>query len=185
MDKSFDELSDDFLNEGNKSNKNNDFGIPLNKDNMPNNIPPSIKNIIDTLMNSKRIDSDSEDDLNLGEPDEIETSEGEDGNTYEKKTWETDFGSITRISIGGNLPPDFNSDMLKEIFQKAMHGSGKPDNKKAELSLEDQLKIAVANEDYLKAAELRDEIAKKSEKNDSPENPANSSDTDKNFWDSI
>lgn len=156
MDKSFDDLSDEFLNEDSKKPE-----VKKKKKNKlvdkSNELPPEILGLIDVLNNIQSGNHiNIEDQFDLGEPDTHETNE-DDNQTFDKKTWETDFGTVTRITIGGDNIFENNEginsleDLLSKIFN--------PSNKKIHpLSLEDELKIAVDNEDYVKAAELRDKI---------------------------
>ncbi len=176
MKDNFDDLSDDFLNEGDGEKKpkkskrkggkkpSKGFGIehnntPIDMDNLPDDMPEEIKNIIESLSDCKEQGGNIQDDLNLGEPDDVETTE-EDGNTIEKSTWNTEFGSITRISIDGELPEGANMEEMSEIFRKklGLDKGWKKIKKPKKLTLKEQLKVALKEEDYLEAARLRDEI---------------------------
>lgn len=198
MNENFDDLSDDFLNEGDDINKNTnkrkgrglrmngDERIPIdinNLDGLPDDLPPEIRGIIEALGDIKKHGGSVEDELNLGEADETETRD-EDGNHYEKKTWETDWGSVTRLSIGGDLPPDMDKDAIRRMFDKKF-GKLFGKKKKKELTLEDKLEKALEEEDYLEAAKLRDEIAEKNKKSENSGNEDTEGDSETNFWDNI
>jgi hypothetical protein len=196
MKDNFDNLSDDFLDGDKKPNRKggksklSGFGlerndIPLDIDNLPDDLPDEIKNIIKTLSDVKERGGDMEDIMgNLGDPDETETSE-EDGKTIDKSTWNTEFGQVTRISIGG--PNDMDLDGISDLFRKKLGLGG---NKNKNLTFEDKLEIALENEDYLEAARLRDKIsAKKNKEIEKAEKKENSSnvdidkDSEQDFWD--
>jgi len=195
MKDNFDDLSDDFL-DGDKKPKRNGgkpklsgFGLerndmPLDMDNLPDDLPEEIKNIIKSLSDIKERGGDIEDSLNLGEPDEQETTD-EDGNIIDKSTWNTDFGQVTRISIGGDFPSGMGLEGISEMFRKKLGLGG---NKKKNLTFEEKLDIAIEDEDYLEAARLRDKISEKKKNSEKSENSSNA-DTDKdsetNFWDDI
>ena len=135
--KSFDELSDDFLNHPKKSKSSNDFDSKKDE----------FKNILKKLISGATSlpDEDIEKlfDKNLGKPDRIESfSEGD--TFFEKRFWKVDGGEIVKV-IQLNDPslqgPKFN-----------------------EKSIQKQLEEAVATENYELAAKLRDEIEKRKPK---------------------
>lgn len=207
MKDNFDDLSDDFLNEneGDKPKKKNNFkrkggsqsnmdfsiesgdGISINPNDMPSFIPPEIRDIINSFTDIKNHGGNVEDELGLGDADETETTE-EDGNTFEKKTWNTDFGQITRISVGGDLPEGFDG-LDREAIDKLFQGKfGK--GKKKDLTLADKLETAIEDENYLEAAELRDQIkaekikvAKKIVDSANAKKSDTEGDTDEKLWD--
>ena len=90
--------------------------------------------------------------------------------------WETEFGSIIRISTKEEI--DFSSD----FFKKNNIPFGKKVNSKKEIPLEVQLKMAVDEENYEEAAKLRDKIAKKENKNKASENLDNKGFPEEDEW---
>lgn len=153
MSKNFDDLSDDFLNEDdNKENKNNDDEKSSN-DSIPFNmehLPPNLLNILKAIT-------------------DIDDS---DNTSFDKKTWDTEFGSVTRIKF--DEIPEFGIN-INDLFSSAF----KKNNTESD---EDLLKKAIESEDYLKAAEIRDIISKK---NKSIDNTDTASDSEGDFWDTI
>lgn len=215
MSDNFDDLSDDFLNEDkDKSNKpkrpkgpiirkgrtirlEGEEGMPIDLNQLPDDLPPEIRNIIKTISDIKERGGSVEDELNLGTPDEHEHRE-KDGNTMDKDTWNTDFGSVTRISIGGDIPSGLDGESIRDLFRNKF---GIGPRKKKELTLEEKLERAEEVEDYLECARLKALIDEKKEdsqpnflldalkdlkKSENSENSGNV-DTDKDsegdFWD--
>jgi len=167
MSNNFDNLSDDFLNEGDNNkgetnkpkdeptNNNPNFEAIFDLENLSDDLSPEILDIIKAISDIKETNIDISDKLNLGEPDEHETTD-EDGNTIDRSVWYTDFGSVTRISSMDEFPemdPELFIDFLGNKF------GGTPINQN--ITLEEKLKIAEDKEDYLECARLRDEILKK------------------------
>jgi len=199
MSNNFDDLSDDFLGEGKDKKKSDETnrpkgptirkgkrirlesedGMPIDLGNLPKDLPPEIIDLIKSISEIKERGASVEDEFNLGEPDEHE-SHDEDGNTIDKSTWNTDFGSITRISIGGEFPMDMDpSDIINSLRNK--FGSGLPNTFTS--SPEEELQIALENEDYLEAARLRDIISDKNKKSEKQENIDKKGNTEGSIWD--
>lgn len=129
MDKTFDELFDEFMN-------------PKPKPDMK--VSDRIQRIIDMMMMpelsnfiSKMGDKMKEE---LGEPDET-SSYTQNGVTYVKDIWYTEKGDIISTYI---LDSFDTPEVIVDLTQ--------------ELSIEEQLEKAVQEEDYEKAAKLRDLI---------------------------
>jgi len=200
MKDNFDDLSNDFLGEGNDKNKSHkpkgptirkgrtikldsEDGMPIDLGSLPEGLPPEILNIIKSISDIKERGGNIEDELNLGEPDEFESeSKDEDGNSIDKSTWNTDFGSVTRISIGGDIPPNMGGESLRDLFRNKF-GVGSVKN--PELTLEEKLEKAEEEEDYLECAKIMKEIANKSEKSENSENVDTKRDSEGTFWDDI
>lgn len=109
----------------------NDFENLFNNSN--NNRDKQIKKIIEQLLNFSKPTERFEG--KLGEPTKVEQFE-EDGYTFEKQTWVTEAGVITKI------------EMIGSPFK----------NRSSELSLEAKLAKAIEEERYEDAAKIRDEI---------------------------
>jgi len=135
MDKTFNELFDEFFKRDNNSPK-----ISLD-----DQIKDDVKKIIDILSQAKgssSIDESMEQqmDESLGKPDKIEFY-NEGHMFYEKRTWNTPNGKLVKLIV-----TDDPTLIEPPIPEK---------------SLDEQLKEAVENEDFEKAAELRDKIGVK------------------------
>lgn len=185
MDKSFDDLFDEFF-EGPKKNTSSKKGDSSGKkgmSNLPDDLPDPIKKIIEALTNGFKPTDEplnlDKDELTSGTPDEEEIDEEND---IKKQTWETDFGSITKITVGGTIgddesPEDFINRMRETLgfSSSEIFGNKKP----RKLTLEEQLQEALdkdTEEGYKEAANIRDlinlrdlEIEKKSKKEKSSE----------------
>jgi hypothetical protein len=145
MDKSFDDLFNEFFGDGKKKKKptKNFFGdLFKNKkeknDDYINNIIKMLSDFND--VNGKSGDSMGELDSELGEPDEIIFYE-KDGMYFEERIWQDEEKKIIKTTISD------------EPF--------KMQNKK---TLEEQLEEAIENEEYELAADLRDKIKKNTKK---------------------
>lgn len=171
MNKTFDELFDEFFGKGPKKNQKStkrnldglfDGAQQLDPRNLPDDLPKPIKDIINAISGFEDVTKDKK-DLDLGNPSDEETTTDGD-TTYEKKTWDTEFGSVTRITVSGstdNLDPE---KLLNDLREKmGLSPIGKKKSSKKQLSLEEQLEIAIEKEDYERAAEIRDEIKKRDE----------------------
>jgi len=110
----------------------------------------------------------------LGEADSVRIFE-RDGVTFEESTWETEFGSIVRITTKED------TDFTPDFFKKNNIPLGKPIEMNIP-SVEERLKIAISNENYEEAARLRDIIEEKSKKNKPTENLDTKGLTDKDEW---
>lgn len=132
MDKTFDDLFNEFFNRKNS----------IRPENHADRMRDEIKKMMDMLINfdgSKNIDEETEKqmDNSLGKPDVIETFS--DGNLFfEKRIWHTLTGDIVKV-IASDKPIVATDSVEVEV---------KP--------LAQQLEEALKNEDYLKAAEIRD-----------------------------
>jgi hypothetical protein len=140
MDKSFDDLFNQFF--GGKRNKKKTDGDPLDFNKAKDE---NIKKLIEMISNMEEItnpETAGQIDEQLGEADRVEYYE-EDGMYFEKKTWKV-----------------FGGEMVKVLM------SDEPFNKKEEptLTLQEQLDEAVKNENYEIAAKLRDAIKKEEKK---------------------
>lgn len=128
MDKTFDEMFNEFFSNRDEFFKNNNIDKRLRQEAI---------NMIEMLKHFGITDESlqKELDTNLGTPDKVENYV-ENGLSFERSVWYTDNGEIVRI-----------------ITTEAPFTT-----KETEKSLEMQLKDAIDNEDYLKAAKLRDLI---------------------------
>lgn len=148
-----------------------------NKKKLINNSNDRMNRIID-LMNKLNSDGGfggiSPDEENLGEPTKTTTFE-RDGVIFEESTWDTEFGTIVRITTKEEI--EFTPDYSK----KNNIPLGKPIEIK-ELTLEEQLKIAIKDEDYETAAKLRDKIEIKNNKDKASENLDNKGLPEKDEW---
>jgi len=145
MEKTFNELFDDFFNKKPKRRTKS-------KKQEPEKPRDGMERIMDMLTNLDEysgvdnIDEiiEKEIDRTLGKPDKTEFySEG--GLYYEKRTWHTPTGDMVKLIVNDdpsiNVPP--------------------PTPK----SLQEKLDEAVAEENYEKAAAIRDEMVKQNNKN--------------------
>ena len=136
MDKTFNELFDDFFKRNN-----------INNDNIDDSIKDTAKKMIDMLMNSNNIsdvheDIEKEMDAKLGKPDKIEFFN--EGNLFfERRIWHTENGDIQKLT--------YSEDPTLIISPK-------------QVNLEEELNKAIAAEEYEKAAAIRDEIKKRNKK---------------------
>ena len=136
MDKSFNELFDEFFK------KNN---IDPN-DKIDDAIKDDAIKMIDMLSKFRTLDSvdnideaiEKEIDDSLGKPDKIEFY-NEDDMFFEKRIWHTETGDVIKLIISDD--PSLSKKPTKEK------------------SLNQKLEDAVEKEDYEKAAAIRDEIA--------------------------
>ena len=131
-----------------------------NKKKQINNSNDRMNRIID-LMNKLNSGGGfggmSPDEENLGEPTKTTTFE-RDGVIFEESTWDTEFGTIVRITTKEEIeftPDFFNKNNIpfgrNNINEETIE----------EITLEEQLKIAVKTENYEEAAKIRDIIEKK------------------------
>lgn len=130
----FDELYNQFF--GDKNKKNND-GIA------------KMLNLMGKLNSGVFDDAEA-----LGPPDSVREFE-KDGIIFEESSWTTELGTIVKISTKENV--EFEKDFFKQNNIPLGRGVHKTVNKK-ELSLDDQLKMAIKDENYEKACFLRDQI---------------------------
>lgn len=113
-----------------------DFFDKFNKKNM--DFEKLMQRIMN-LRNSLKNDNESE----LGEPTSVERFE-QDGYTFEKTTWKTEDGLVTKIEMVGTPFELRERPIVKERLD--------------EIPLEVQLARAIEEERYEDAAKLRDEI---------------------------
>ena len=113
-----------------------DFFDKFNKKNM--DFEKLMQRIMN-LRNSLKNDNESE----LGEPTSVERFE-QDGYTFEKTTWKTEDGLVTKIEMVGTPFEQSERPIVKERLD--------------EIPLEVQLARAIEEERYEDAAKLRDEI---------------------------
>lgn len=135
MDKTFNELFDDFFKRDNEKPK-----ITLD-----DKVKDDVKKIIDILSQTQgpsSIDESMEQqmDESLGKPDRIEFY-NEGSMFYEKRIWNTPNGKLVKLIVSDD--PTLIEPPIPEK------------------SLDEQLKEAVESEDFEKAAELRDKIGVK------------------------
>ncbi len=138
MDKTFDELFDDFLKKYNRKSGKND-GVSTSFD------AKKLINLLDKISILDNVDEDIEKslDISLGDPDKIEYYMEND--LYcEKRSWNTPNGTLVKLTMSDIPIQDAN----EEIQQ----------NKYKEMTLEEQLEEAIKKEDYELAGKLRDEI---------------------------
>jgi len=150
------------------------FGNNKPKENYDDKINRIIR-LMDNLNNSAEFGNISADEKNLGVPTNTKTFE-RDGVIFEESTWETEFGTIVRITTKEDIEftPDF--------FKKNNIPFGRNNLKEEKLTLEQRLKIAVESENYEIAAEIRDLISKKNNKDITSENLDNKGFTKKDEW---
>jgi hypothetical protein len=97
---------------------------------------------MERIMNLKN-SLKNDDESNLGEPISVETF-NQDGYTFEKTTWKTEDGLVTKIEMVGNPFEQRERPIIKERID--------------EVPLEVQLARAIEEERYEDAAKIRDEI---------------------------
>jgi cysteinyl-tRNA synthetase len=97
---------------------------------------------MERIMNLKN-SLKNDDESNLGEPISVETF-NRDGYTFEKTTWKTEDGLVTKIEMVGNPFEQRERPIIKERID--------------EVPLEVQLARAIEEERYEDAAKIRDEI---------------------------
>jgi len=131
MDKTFNELFDDFFKKNN-INPNDKISVPKE----------DAQRLIDLLTNSDIIDEqlEAEFDKTLGKPDKIEFYT-ENGFFFERRIWHTPQGDMYKLFV-----TDDPTLVMAPPIPK---------------TLETQLNEAVENEDYEKAAIIRDRIQNK------------------------
>jgi len=141
MDKTFDDLFNDFL-KNNKPKKNQNQSRIKNEDSPNEELRNDIKNIIDMVTNLSGAIDEEQIDSKLGKPDKIEHYN--EGNVFfEKRTWYMEQGELVKIVITDD--PTLNL---------------QPKTK----TLQEELDEALAEEKYEKAAEIRDRMNKKHKK---------------------
>jgi len=136
MDKTFNELFDDFFKRNNI--KPDDY--------LHESLRDEAKRMIEMLTNFRDIDEDIEKemDASLGEPDQIERFT-ENGMYIERRVWHTPTGDLIKL-IASDRP--LESTGLKYCVPIS------------EKSLQEKLDEALASEKYEEAAKLRDELKK-------------------------
>lgn len=155
MSNEFDDLSDDFLNNGEEpkkpdnNNKKKIYNLN-NLDDLPSDLPPEILNIIKAISDIKLSD------------DILDINDDSLNNPFR----------ITIDNISGDI-----DGQIRNIFTDT--STSNPN----ELSLEDRLQNAIENEDYNKAAEIRDLISEKKENKKSSEKLDTEGDSDTDIWD--
>ena len=130
----FDELFNDFFNNGEKP-KRRGAGRP--KKVKEDSFEEKAKKIIDSLSTLKEItdvDKQYQIDNELGKPHEINLFEA-DGLFFKRSIWNTQDGDLVKLEVS-DIPFEEN------------------------ISLEELLAIALEEEEYEKAAEIRDEMKK-------------------------
>jgi len=136
MDKGFNDLFNDFLNNRNKPKKNSDTSRLRDEARKMIEMMMGLESAIPLEGMERTLDT------NLGDPDEIES--GFDGVLYfEKRIWHTPQGDIVKVIV---------TDDPKRL------GGRVEEPKLVEKTLEEQLQEALEKEDYEKAAELRDKM---------------------------
>jgi protein-arginine kinase activator protein McsA len=136
MDKSFDDLFNEFFNRR-KADTN---------DRMKEEARKIIESLTNFVQSDKTENLERMFDQNLGEPDEIENYQ--EGELYfERRVWHTETGDIIKLLVSDN-PNNF----IKKTKDK------KPSQKVVQKTLEIQLEEALSLEDFERAAELRDLI---------------------------
>jgi hypothetical protein len=144
MDKSFDDLFNQFF--GGKRNKKNSDDKPTDFNKAKNE---NIKKMIDMISNMEEVTGShiaGQIDDGLGEPNQVEYYE-EDGMYFEKKTWKV-----------------FGGEMVKVIMSDEPFNEYAEENKESQLTLQEQLEDAVKNENYEMAAKLMGLIKKEEKK---------------------
>jgi len=136
MDKTFDELYDDFF----KKNKKKSLDLPKLSINFDAN---KLINLLDKFAVLDNIDKDTEKSLDdsLGEPDIVEFFV-EDGLYHEKRSWNTPNGVLVKLIV-----------------------TDKPSKASIEkVPLEELLEIAVESENFEEAIRLQKQIKKQNKK---------------------
>ena len=136
MDKSFDDLFNEFFNKR-KADSN---------DRMKEEARKIIESLTNFVQSDKTENIERMFDQNLGEPDEIENYQ-EGDLFFERRVWHTETGDIIKLLVSDN-PDNF----ITKTQNK------KPTQKVVKKTLEIQLDEALAVEDFERAAELRDLI---------------------------
>jgi len=115
--------------------------------------PESIEKMMEMMgrLNSGGFSGLTPNEKNLGKPDTLRTFE-RDGVSFEEATWDTPFGTIVRITTKEDV--EFDSD----YFERNNIPFGEAIDE--ELTLGEQLKMAIKSEDYEEAARIRDDIDK-------------------------
>ena len=130
----FDELFNDFFNNGDKPKKR---GVGRPKKVKEDSFEEKAKKIIDSLSTMKEItdvDKQFQIDNELGEPHEINLFEA-DGLFFKRSIWNTEDGDLVKLEVS-DIPFEENR------------------------TLEELLAIALEEEEYETAAEIRDEMKK-------------------------
>jgi len=130
----FDELFNDFFNNGDKPKKR---GVGRPKKVKEDSFEEKAKKIIDSLSTMKEItdvDKQFQIDNELGEPHEINLFEA-DGLFFKRSIWNTEDGDLVKLEVS-DIPFEENR------------------------TLEELLAIALEEEEYEIAAEIRDEMKK-------------------------
>jgi len=137
-----------------------------------------IINLMGKLNSGGGLGGMNPDEEKLGKADSTRTFK-RDGIQFEESTWETEFGTIVRITTKEDI--EFSED----FFNRNNIPFGR-NNIKAEpveeLSLEEHLKLAVKEENYELAVEIRDLIAKKENKDKVSENLNNKGFPEEDEW---
>ena len=130
----FDELFNDFFNNGDKPKRR---GVGRPKKVKEDSFEEKAKKIIDSLSTMKEItdvDKQFQIDNELGEPHEVNLFEA-DGLFFKRSIWNTEDGDLVKLEVS-DIP-----------FEEKR-------------TLEELLAIALEEEEYEKAAEIRDEMKK-------------------------
>lgn len=154
MSNKFDDLFNEFFEEGSNSNQHsNKKASGFDKiSKILSNLANADNENIDEMGILKNIDE------TLGEPDFIDYYE-EDGFYYKKEIWHTKLGKVVKKVMSDVPFLKEETNFEKEIKSKTVK------TKKPTKSLDILLEEAVANEDYELAATLRDEIKRRDELN--------------------
>lgn len=136
MDKSFDDLFNEFFNRR-KADSN---------DRMKEEARKIIESLTNFVQSDKTENIERMFDQNLGEPDEIENYQ-EGDLFFERRVWHTETGDIIKLLVSDN-PNNFTTKTKDK----------KPSQKVVQKTLEIQLEEALAVENFERAAELRDLI---------------------------
>lgn len=126
-------------------------------------LPDDFKKIIEDLTSG--IDKTDDVKNKIKDNSEKIVEKGEiDGKEFTKETWETEYGSLTKIIVNGSMDGKSPEEFIEQILGGNIFPSSK---KETEKSLEKQLEDALKNEDYELCAILRDKIKQKNITNNS------------------
>jgi hypothetical protein len=161
---------DDLFNDFFENNGKRRDGGKKKKKTGRDQLPQELRDMLDGIIN--KMGGEVDDDnvgFGTGDPkgiqkngelteDSIHTDE--DGNEIRKQTWEDENGSFTKISVKGLSPEDFFNMMKdKGEFGFPIDPFGNSDDD--DLTLEEELELAIEEEDYELAAQIRDEITQR------------------------
>jgi hypothetical protein len=136
----FDDLFNDFFNNGSPKRKRKKTSDSSKKEESPDNLN-GIRDLMDLLSN---LDSSVDLEEKLGPPTSVSRFIDKDGVEFEEKKWDTKDGVVTRTHMVSYETPE------SEYYRQ--HNSDDV------ATIKKQLKKAIDNENYELAAKLRDQL---------------------------